>query len=174
MARFPSSRQPVGERIPPEPGECSGPLSAATEPCGRKSAQPSRTLSDDAGFTLVEVLIATLVLVVGLVSVAQLLAVSVVMNSDARSATSATQQAQTKIDELMKASFTTPAVQINAADTLSSNVANYFDTPAAGITRRWQVTAGPSNTRKVTVRVLASRGRLYGNKVEMTTIIRQW
>jgi prepilin-type N-terminal cleavage/methylation domain-containing protein len=129
---------------------------------------------DDAGFTLVEVLIAMLVLVVGLLSVAQLLAVSIVMNSDARSATSATLQAQTKVDELMKTSFTAPMVQINAADTLSSNVANYFDTPTAGITRRWQVTAGPSGTRTVTVRVLAARGRVYGRSVEMTTRIRQW
>jgi Tfp pilus assembly protein PilV len=120
------------------------------------------------------VLVATLVLVVGLVGVAQLLAVSMLMNTDAREATRSTEQAQMKVDELMKTSFTAPSVQINTADTLSSNVTNYFDTPTAAIIRRWQVTAGPSDTRTVTVRVLSSRARKYGRSIEMTTRIRRW
>jgi Tfp pilus assembly protein PilV len=120
------------------------------------------------------VLVATLVLVVGLVGVAQLLAVSMLMNTDAREATRSTEQAQMKVDELMKTSFTAPSVQINMADTLSSNVTNYFDTPAADVIRRWQVTAGPSDTRTVTVRVLSSRARKYGRSIEMTTRIRRW
>jgi Tfp pilus assembly protein PilV len=128
----------------------------------------------DGGFSLIEVVFATFVLVTGLVSVAQLLPVSVMMNTDARYATHATEQAQAKIDELIKTNFNAPALQVNTADTLSSNVANYFDTPAPGVTRRWQITAGPSDTRTVTVRVIDTRALRYGRRTQLTTIVRQW
>ena len=46
--------------------------------------------SGEAGFTLIELMVAMVVLSVGLVSMAQLLAFSTVMHSDARQATSVT------------------------------------------------------------------------------------
>lgn len=130
------------------------------------------------GFSLVEVLVATLVVTIGLVSIVQLLAVSTVMHADAREATTATQQAQAKIDELSKLNLNTaPAVQItpSSPDSLENNVTNYFDEPQTGITRRWRVEAGPtSDTRLLTVHVLNLRARQYGAEIELTTIIRQW
>jgi type IV pilus modification protein PilV len=139
-----------------------------------RSSFPER--NRQSGFTLVEVLIAMLVLTTGLIGLAQLLAVTTTMHSDAREATIATQLAQSKFDELMKLNLATnPAIQITAADTLAANTANYFDTPQAGVTRRWRVVAGPAaNTRTVTIRVLDARARQYGRQMDFTTIIRQW
>ncbi len=136
----------------------------------------SRRATSEEGFSLVEVLVSTVVLTVGLVAMAQLLAISTKMHADAGEASRATQYAQTKIDELVKLNMgTAPAVQINAADTLAANTANYFDTPMAGITRRWRVQAGPvANTRLLTVRVINIRSRQYGSSIDISTILRQW
>lgn len=132
----------------------------------------------EAGFTLIEVLVATLVLTIGLLSMAQLLGISTVMHADARQASTATQLAQTKIDELLKLNLTTAAaVQITpvSPDSLTTNVAGYFDTPQVGVTRRWRVQAGPAaNTRLLTVRVVNARARQYGAQIDLTTILRQW
>ncbi len=141
-----------------------------------KSFFRKRWFSQDGGFSLVEVLVSTVVLTVGLVAMAELLAIATKMHADASEASRASQYAQTKIDELVKLNMATAAaVQVNAADTLSTNVANYFDTPMAGVTRRWRVQAGPvANTRLLTVRIVNLRARQYGNAVDVTTIIRQW
>lgn len=134
--------------------------------------------SADAGFSLIEVLVATLVVTLGLVSMAQLLAVATLMHADSRQATTATQQARGKIDELVKLNLSTaPQVQITPAtpDSLTTNVTNYFDTPETGITRRWRVQTGPAgDTRLLTVRVINTHARQYGAQIELTTIIRQW
>ena len=128
----------------------------------------------EAGFSLVETMIASLVLTVGLVGLLQLLAVATVMHSDARHATTATLLAQAKIDELMKKNLTTAAA-VQVGGSISADVVNYFDTPDAGITRRWVVEAGPvANTRLLTVKVENKGGRVYGREQQLTTIIRQW
>lgn len=132
--------------------------------------------TSQGGFSLVEVLVSMLILTSGLMAMGQLLGVTAIMHVNAREATRGTQLAQAKIDELMKQNMTTsPAVQINAADTLAANVANYFDTPETAVTRRWRVQAGPApNTRVLTVRVLNARSRQYGSRIEITTLLRQW
>jgi hypothetical protein len=117
-----------------------------------------------------------LILATGLIAVAGLLLVTTQMQVEAREVTRSTRLAQAKIDELMKLNFATaPAVQVTGTDSLSSNVANYFDAPAANITRRWQVTAGPAtNTRILTIRIVNLGARQYGRQVDMTTVLRQW
>lgn len=144
------------------------------QPVARSSSR--KASSGEQGFSLVEVLISMLILTTGLVAMAQLMGVTAIMHMNAREATRGTQLAQAKIDELMKQNMTTsPAVQINAADTLAADVANYFDTPAESVTRRWRVQAGPApNTRILTVRVLNARSRQYGSRIELTTLLRQW
>ena len=128
----------------------------------------------DAGFSLVEAMVASLVLTVGLVGLLQLLAVTTVMHSDARQATTATLLAQSKLDELMKKNLSTNA-SVQVGGSITTNVANYFDTPQAGITRRWAVSNGPvANTRLLTVKVENTGGRVYGREQQLTTIIRQW
>ena len=139
-----------------------------------------RRLSDERGFSLLEALIATVVLTVGLVSMAELLAVSVRMHQLGRNSTTAARLAQDKFEEMMKMNFATnPAIQVSGSDTLASNVTNYFDAPAdTGYTRRWFVQAGPNAnpcTRTVTVRVIpANPDRRAGSDFTVTTILRSW
>ena len=130
--------------------------------------------SGDRGFTLVEVLICTLVLTVGLIAVAGLLGVTTQMHIGAREATRSTRLAQEKLDELMKLNFATaPAVAVGGS--LTSNVGNHFDPPLEGVTLRWAVQAGPAaDTRVLTVRAINSRARQYGREVDLSTVIRQW
>jgi Tfp pilus assembly protein PilV len=132
------------------------------------------------GFTLIELTIATLLLMIALAALAQLAAVTIVQHSDGRRRNDSTRQAQAKLDELMKMNQTTaPAVQITGTDSLAANVANYFDSPAPGITRRWVVTAGPvADTRTVTIRVInqniAGGDRGSYRQVDLTSVLRQW
>src|SRR5262245_4078315 len=97
---------------------------------------------NERGFTVIEAIIATMVLTVGLVALAGMLAVTLQMHQLGRNSAQATRLAQDKFEQLMKVNFqTNAAVQVNAANTLDSNVANYFD-QVPGYTRRWQVSAG--------------------------------
>jgi type IV pilus modification protein PilV len=135
-------------------------------------------VNNERGFTLLEALVATLVLTVGLLAMAELLAVSLRMHQLGRNSTTATRLAQDKFEELMKMNFnTSPAIQVNGTDTLASNVTNYFDAPAnSGYTRRWQVSAGPTvRLRTVTVRVIPNNiDRRVGADFTVTSLIRSW
>ena len=116
------------------------------------------------------------VFLVGSVSVAQLLAVTTHMHLVAQNSTQATRLVSQKFDELMKLAFATDAaVQISAGDTLAGDTANYFDTPAGAVSRRWSVAAGPTaTTRLVTVRVIEGEGNMAERTIDLTTVIRQW
>lgn len=131
--------------------------------------------SDQRGFTLVEATVATLIFTVGLVAVAQLLAISTRMHWIGRDSAQAARLAQDKVEELMKMNFTTgPAVQIGGA--LDANSPDHFDVPPdSGYTRRWQVAPGPSahpRLRTVTVRMVPDVP--VGNPYEVTMVIRSW
>ena len=134
----------------------------------------------EAGFSLLEGLIATAILVIGLLAVAQVLAMTVAQHEVGRSTAEATRLAQSKHEELVKLSFATdPAVQVSppAPDPLTQDVANYFDLPADGVyTRRWRVEAGPTaTTRVLTIRVEPTdMTRPLARPVDLTTVIRQW
>ena len=75
-------------------------------------------MSSERGFTLIEALVATLVLTVGLLAMAELLAVSVRMHKLGRDSATATRLAQDKFEEMMKMNFTpNPAFQVATART---------------------------------------------------------
>ena len=128
----------------------------------------------EAGFSLVETMVASLVLTIGLVGLAQLLAVATIMHSDARQATAGTVLAQAKMDELMKADFSLNST-VALGGSIASNMAPYFDQPEPGIDRRWRVTDGPvAGTRVLEVTIENKGGRHYGRTSTLTTIIRDW
>jgi Tfp pilus assembly protein PilV len=143
-------------------------------------------ISDDRGFTIIEALIATVILTIALVSLAELMAITLRMQMLGRNQTAATRLAQDKIDELMTQNFTTnPSVAIGGS--LTADVANYFDTPqdTDGDTfyaRRWQVSAGPADpgvaanaVRVLTVRITPIvNDRRTSTPIDMTTLIRCW
>lgn len=130
----------------------------------------------DAGFTLIEALICTVMLTIGMLAIAALLAVTTQMHLGAREAARSTRLAQDKIDELMKLNFST-APEVAVGGNLAANVANHSETlpsPLTGITLRWAVATGPTDdTRVLTVRVVNLRAQQY-RQTDLTTIIRQW
>ena len=154
--------------------------------------QPS---NDDRGFTLIEVLIAIVVLTVALVSMAELMAITLRMQQLGRNQTSATRVAQDKVDELMSQNFAN--VQLAVGGSLTADVANHFDAPVpagggnAIFRRRWLVEAmnfgdqgnfggvmtavAGGSTRRVTVRVIpiAADSRISPT-VDLVTIVRCW
>ena len=132
-----------------------------------------KRLRGAGGFSLVEVLVAMLILTIGMISIAALLAVTTQMAMGAREAARSTRLAQDKIDELMKLNFTTaPAVAIGGD--LDQDAVNYSETPGDGITLRWAVAAGPTDDLRVlTLRVVNLRSEQY-RQTDLTTIIREW
>jgi hypothetical protein len=109
---------------------------------------------------------------------AQLMAVTTVVHSDARETSMGTELAQAKLDELSGMNLATAAaVQVTppSPDSLEQNVANYFDEPATGITRRWKVETGPTTgTRILTLRVINTASRQFGDSLYFRTMLRQW
>lgn len=131
----------------------------------------------EGGFTLVEVMICSLILTVGMLAIAGLLAVTTQMHVGARENARSTRVAQDKIDDLMKLDFDEDAA-IGIGGALDSNYADHFEEDPGGqggITVRWTVTDGPvTDTRVLTVRVENLRAQNYGRHVELSTIIRNW
>lgn len=132
--------------------------------------KPSRT---EAGFTLIEVMICTLILATGMLGIAGLLGVSTQMQIGARESARSMRLAQEKVDQLMKQDFDTSA-SVAVGGSLTDDTDNYFEEPLTGVTVRWAVAAGPvEDTRVLTVRVVNLRAQQY-RETELTTIIREW
>ena len=144
--------------------------------CPNSPSPLDRDRYGEAGFSIVEVMVAMVVFLVAAVGLAQLLAMTTRMHLRAQNTTEATRLAQGKFDELTTLDFgIDPSIQITSADVLDVNMPNYFDTPATGITRRWAVVAGPTaTTRQVTVRVINGAAGLGERTVDLTTVLRQW
>jgi len=129
-------------------------------------------MPNERGFTLVEVLISTLVLTVGLVGIAGLLVVTTQAQIGARESARSVRLAQTKMDEIMKLPFAD--ARISVGGDLDANVANHNDSPVDGITVRWVVVAGPTDdTRVVNVRVINMRAQHF-RQTELSSIVREW
>lgn len=138
-----------------------------------------RALSE-GGFTLVEVLVATVIMTVALVSLAELMAITVRMQMQGRNETAAVRLAQSKIDELVAVNFTLPAVAVGGS--LTADTTGYVDSPtdpstgnSLGFKRRWQITAisGETSIRLLTVRLIPNiDDRRTNAQIELTTIIR--
>lgn len=133
--------------------------------------------TDERGFTLVEAIVAMVICTIGLISLAELMAVTLRMQDLAQNSTQAVRLAQDKVDELTTLSFVTaPSVQCGGS--LTTNATNYNDLPAngPGYRRRWLVSAGPDgdlNLRLVTVRVIPDvTDRRTASPYDLTTIIR--
>ena len=130
----------------------------------------------EGGFTLVEVLISTLVLTTGLLALAALLGVTANMQIGAREGARSMRVAHQTIDEFMGQDFDSfSSIQIGGS--LTGDVAFHYENEPDGLTGvvvRWVVTAGPvDDTRYITVRVTNPRARQY-QTTDLTTIIREW
>ena len=128
------------------------------------------------GFTLVEVMVCTLVLTIGLVAIAALLAVTTTMQIGARESARSMRLAQQKVDELARMDFEDDAA-MGLGGALDEDSADHNEADPNGlngITVRWLVEAGPTeDTRLITVRVVNLRAQQY-RATDLTTIIREW
>ena len=129
---------------------------------------------DERGFTLIEVLIAMVILTIAMVSMAELMAITLRMQMMGRNETSAIRLAQSKIDQLINLNFTTNTVT-NVGGSLTTDTATYFDTEDANFKRRWQIAAivGETKVRTLTVRVIPNvNDRRTNAQIDLVTIIR--
>lgn len=130
--------------------------------------------SNERGFTLVEVLIAMVIMTIALVSLAELMAITLRMQMMGRNQTAAVRLIQSKIDQIVNVNFTTTTVA-TLGGSLTADVTNYFDEPADGYKRRWLIEAitGETKVRRLTVRVIPDiKDRRTNAEVELSTIIR--
>ena len=146
--------------------------------------------NNERGFTLVEAIVAMVVCTIGLVAMAELLAVTLRLKQLGRNSTSAVRLAQDKVDELTTMNFITdPSAACGGS--IDAPAKDHFDTPMddngtpddpaddtvmKGYTRRWIISAGPDgdpNLRQVTVRVIPElNDRRVAAPYDLTTIIR--
>jgi hypothetical protein len=151
--------------------------------------------NNESGFTLVEALVATLDCTIGLIAMAELLAVTLRLQQLGRNSTSAARLAQDQVDRLTV--VTDPLLLCGGS--LDSDESNYSATPlqdngtpddstddslTKGYTVRWVVSAGPDmnpptaspdpNLRTVTVRVIPDvRDNRTTAPYDLTTVIRR-
>jgi hypothetical protein len=123
------------------------------------------------------VLIAMVILTVALVSLAEMMAITLRMQMMGRNETAAVRLIQGKIDELVNLNFFAPSINAlaNVGGSLTTDTASYFDTPAEGFKRRWQIEAiaGETEVRKLTVRVIPTiNDRRTNADLQLSTVIR--
>jgi prepilin-type N-terminal cleavage/methylation domain-containing protein len=95
----------------------------------------SRFNSDGAGFSLIEVVVATSLLAVGMVSLAQLFAVATTSNTNARTSTFATVLAEQKMEQLRGLTWGFDPLGLPLTDTTSNTAAaNPSPTGGTGLT----------------------------------------
>jgi len=129
---------------------------------------------DERGFTLIEVLIAMVILTIAMVSMAELMAITLRMQMMGRNETAAIRLAQSKIDQLINLNFATNTVT-NVGGSLTTDVATYFDNEDANFKRRWAIAAiaGETKVRTLTVRVIPNvNDRRTNAQIDLVTIIR--
>ena len=129
--------------------------------------------TNERGFTLIEVLIAMVIMTIALVAMAELMAITLRIQMLGRNETAAVRLVQSKIDQLVAVSFGDASVAVGGS--LTSNVTNYSDTETPGYTRRWQIAAmaGETRVRTLTVAVIPDvKDNRTTRPVQLTTIIR--
>jgi hypothetical protein len=126
-------------------------------------------------------MVAMMISLVGLMGMAQLLAVSLRNQQLGRNSTEAIRLAQEMVDQLTTLSFATAPV-VQCGGSLTADVANHFDDvlnadgTRKGFRRRWVVAAGPDadlGLRTVTIRVTPDiNDRNMASVFELTSVIR--
>ena len=112
------------------------------------------------GFTIAEVLVATVILGVGMLALAGLMATVMGRHTRASITQEMVALSESKLEELRASSIIKAAdtIQITIGGSTTASMANHADTiqaPGVGRSyyRRWAVTAGPAGTRKVDLNI---------------------
>jgi prepilin-type N-terminal cleavage/methylation domain-containing protein len=116
-----------------------------------------------AGFTLIELMVAILILVVGVLGLASVMASVTARQTLSTAVTEVTTLAESKLEELrgyavLKSADTS---EVTMGGSLTTSVTNHADTAVSPVGRqfvlRWLVEPGPADARKVTLRVAATQ-----------------
>ena len=113
----------------------------------------------EAGFTLIEIVIAILVLTMGVLGLASIMAGTSQRHEQSVSHAELTSSADSKFDDLraISAAGGADTIQLSVGGSLTENVEDHNDTIVTGVgrsvRRRWAVADGPAGTRSVTIRV---------------------
>lgn len=114
----------------------------------------------NAGFSLLECVIAIFITAIGLLAVAALAAVATQGETFAFNSTEASALATSKMEELK-------AGALNNGGSLTNNQTGYSDTPSFYFSRRWQISDGPAGTKEISVVVVP---QVSSNKIRTTQI----
>ena len=121
-------------------------------------------------------MVAMFICCVGLMAMAELMAITLRMQQLGRNSTSASRLAQDKLDELTTVGFN--AATMGCGGSLTADVANHNDRPAVETNdkRRWLVGPGPDGAaalRTVTVRIIPDVRDLRASaQFDLQTVIR--
>jgi prepilin-type N-terminal cleavage/methylation domain-containing protein len=96
-----------------------------------RRSSPKRSAASEGGFSLIEVLVATVILTTGLMALGQLFAMSVAANSSAKSTTFSTVLAEQKLEQLRALTWGFDAVGLPLSDTTSDTSVDPID-PLSG------------------------------------------
>ena len=126
------------------------------------------------GFSLIETLVATTIVVVGVTTLAQLFVLAIGANARSKRTTYAAVVALHKMEELRA----DPALTPSPSDTLDHNTPGYHDVPTSAIPliRRWSVEplpAAPQGTFVLQVRVIAGRSSGARGEVQLMSVTRR-
>jgi len=114
-------------------------------------------LRGDGGFTLIEIIVAMMILSIAVLGMASVLAGTSRRHEQSVSHGELVSAAESKLEELRSASAAGVAVELAEGGSLVASEANHSDSLATAhsrwILRRWTVADGPATTLAVTVRV---------------------
>ena len=135
--------------------------------------KPGRSL-EATGFSLVEVVIASTLLTIGLLVAVQLFGRCTLTNATAHAVTQATVLAVEKMEELRSRSIDDPSLALSPPGVLATSVNAYSDLPADLYVRRWSVEPLPSFPEDgVVIRVLVTKTGGAGAAVVETIKVRK-
>ncbi len=142
----------------------------------------TRDSKNESGVTLIESLIAILILLVGLLGMAQVLAVSVMASkSYGRDAGKTTVSARDKMEELTALPFTDAGLTAGGSIDSTNPVSGYVDyldltghavsATSAAYTRQWQIIQDSANVKRVIVSVRSNKSFRYGTAPSTTLVM---
>jgi len=132
-----------------------------------------KRLKEASGMTLIESMLSILILLVGLLVLAQVLTMSIVASKTyGRDAGKATVSARDKMEELSGLDFTNAALNAGGSIAPSSPVTGYVDrlnadgtintNGAPDYTRQWQIIDDSANLKRIIVSVTSNRSFDHG------------
>ena len=117
------------------------------------------------GFTLVECIIAVVIMAVGISTTSTLLVTCYRQEKLSSELASANFYSRSKLEELQNSSRVT-------GGSLTADLTNYFDNPTPTYLRRWQISADTIGTQTVTVVMIPVGSQSFLADVSLTTRMR--